>query len=111
MYKILYVYVLECSDKTYYTGVTNNLERRINEHEQGMDAESYTYKRRPLKLVYFEMFTDYNLAIEWEKRIKKWSQKKKKALIDSNWEKLKELSMCLNETNHVISQASRLRSK
>lgn len=83
-FKVLYVYILECVDETYYTGVTNDLERRFIEHDQGVDTDSYTYNRRPLKIVYFEKFNDYNQAIEWEKRIKKWSHKKKKALIDSN---------------------------
>ena len=88
MVKYLYVYIVKCSDNTFYTGVTNNVELRVEQHNAGIDEGSYTYKRRPVILVYCELFTDYNLAIEWETRIKKWSSKKKQALIDSDWEAL-----------------------
>jgi len=47
-----FVYILLCSDSSYYTGVTNNLDRRLYEHEAGFDPKSYTFKRRPLKLVF-----------------------------------------------------------
>jgi putative endonuclease len=100
-YKVLYVYILKCSDNSYYTGVTNDLEKRLKQHDLGIDSESYTFNRRPLQLVYHEIFNNYNLAIEWEKRIKKWSKKKKEALINSNWKKLQEYSKCLNKTKAV----------
>ncbi|MES2680933.1 MAG: GIY-YIG nuclease family protein [Bacteroidota bacterium] len=76
--KYLYVYILKCSDGSYYTGVTNNPERRLEEHNFGINKDAYTYSRRALELVYRERFDDFNLAISWEKRIKKWSRKKKK---------------------------------
>lgn len=88
MVKYLYLYIVKCSDSTFYTGVTNNVELRLEQHNAGIDEASYTYKRRPVMLVFCELFTDYNLAIEWETRIKKWSSKKKQALIDSDWEAL-----------------------
>jgi len=97
--KQLYVYILECSDKSYYTGVTNNPEKRLQEHNRGIITTSYTYTRRPVKIMYVESFTNFNLAIEWEKRIKKWSRKKKEALIDGNWEKLKKFSECMNDSH------------
>ena len=100
--KYLYVYILKCSDGTYYTGVTNNVEKRVTEHNIGNDKESYTYSRRPVELAFCELFTDYNLAIEWETRIKKWSVKKKEALIYSDWKKLVEEARCKNETSHEI---------
>jgi len=90
--KYLYVYILKCSDGTYYTGVTNNVEKRVIEHNTGNDSESFTYSRRPVELVYCELFSDYNLAIQWEKRIKKWSVKKKEALINGNFDLLNSLS-------------------
>lgn len=77
-FKILYVYILFCVDGTYYTGVTNNLDRRLREHETGYNKDSYTYGRRPVQLVYYEMFNNYLQAIDWETRIKKWSSKKKR---------------------------------
>ena len=99
--KYLYVYILKCHDGTYYTGVTNNLERRLKEHNEGINKEAYTFTRRPVELVFYESFTDYNLAIEWETRLKKWSVKKKEALINSDWKKLVEESKCKNETTHL----------
>ncbi len=89
-HKYLYVYILKCSDATYYTGVTNDLEKRFKQHSLGLDKGSYTYSRRPLEIVYHEKFANFRLAIEWETRIKKGSRKKKKALINGNWDALKK---------------------
>ena len=107
--KYLYVYIVKCNDSTYYTGVTNNIEKRLVEHNEGIHKESYTYSRRPVELMFCELFADYNLAIQWEKKIKKWSAKKKEALISSDWKRLIEEARCKNETTH--KNASRLRSK
>jgi putative endonuclease len=90
--KYVYLYIVECSDGTYYTGITNNPERRINEHNSGYDKESYTYSRRPVSLKYCAEFFDPNQAIYWEKRIKGWSHKKKQALIEDDWNAIKEFS-------------------
>ena len=109
MVKYLYVYILKCSDGTYYTGITNNLARRITEHTLGINKDAYTYSRRPVEMIYSERYTDYLLAISWEKRIKKWSKKKKEALISKNWEKLKKAAECKNGTHY--NNTSRLRSK
>ena len=98
--KYLYVYILKCSDKTYYTGVTNDPERRIEEHNSGLNKNSYTFSRRPVKIVYCERFADFDLAIKWEKRIKDWNRKKKEALINENWSQLKIEAKCQNETSH-----------
>jgi putative endonuclease len=95
-----YVYILKCSDNSYYTGVTNNLERRVIEHQEGLDKNSYTHNRRPVELVFYTSFTDINQAISFEKQVKGWSRKKKEAIINNNWEKLKPLSECKNSTSH-----------
>ena len=89
-----HVYILKCSDKTYYTGVTSNIEKRIIEHQSGFykDSYTYTYKRRPIEFVYYTAFTNIELAIEKEKQIKKWSKAKKEALIKSEYEKLPNLA-------------------
>ena len=92
MYKVIYLYILKCSDGSYYIGVTNNLDRRLIEHNQGINKESYTFTRRPVELVFHEMFSDFNLAFEWETKIKKWSKAKKQALINGDFELLKVLS-------------------
>ena len=72
--------------------MTNNLERRINEHKIGIDPKCYTFNKRPVAIVYSVEFGDVNQAIENEKRIKKWSRKKKEALINGEFDKLKLLS-------------------
>ncbi|WBX71297.1 GIY-YIG nuclease family protein [Tenacibaculum retecalamus] len=90
--KIYYVYILKCADKSYYTGFTSNLKQRLVEHKEGNHKESYTYKRRPLELVFYCEFTNVEMAIEKEKQLKKWSRNKKEALINGEFEKLPNLA-------------------
>ncbi len=90
--KLSYVYILKCSDNSYYTGVTSNLNKRIFEHQSGKHQDSYTYNRRPVELVFYAEFTDINVAIETEKQIKKWSRVKKEALINGDFDKLPNLA-------------------
>jgi putative endonuclease len=90
--KFYYVYILECNDESYYTGVTNNLDERIAQHESGYVMTCYTFKRRPLKLVYSVQMDDINQAIALEKQIKGWSRKKKETFINEDWDRLKILS-------------------
>ena len=89
--KDYFVYILKCSDDSYYTGVTNNLEKRINEHQSGI-IKGYTSKKLPVKLVFSERFNDITQAIKFEKQIKGWSRKKKEALINNQPAKLPKLS-------------------
>lgn len=86
------VYILLCSDGSLYTGITNDIERRLHEHESGFNPESFTFKRRPLKLVFTENFNDPSDAIAFEKQIKGWRRDKKQALINGEWARLPELS-------------------
>ena len=76
--KQYFVYILLCSDNSYYTGITNNLERRLYEHETGLDPNSYTCKRRPVKMVLHEMFNDVNHAIALRNKLKAGTEKRKK---------------------------------
>ena len=87
-----YTYILKCSDDKYYTGVTDNIERRIWEHQNGIDPKCYTYSRRPVELVYSESFPEVIYAIMREKQIKGWSRKKKEALISEKFNELPDLS-------------------
>jgi putative endonuclease len=89
--KDYFVYILKCSDTSYYTGVINNLERWLEEHNSGI-IKSYTSKRLPVKLVFSEKFSDINDAIRLEKQLKGRSRKKKEALIAGNFILLVELS-------------------
>jgi putative endonuclease len=98
--KQYFVYILKCKDGSYYTGVTNDVERRVEEHQAGISLSAYTYTRRPVQLVFFERFTTPDEAIAFEKQVKGWSRKKKEAIIENNWHKLKELSVCKNESHH-----------
>ncbi len=87
-----YVYILQCSDGTFYTGVTSNLTQRIHQHEVGFYPNSYTHKRRPVQLAFYCEFSDINLAIEKEKQIKKWTKAKKLALINGDYDGLVNLA-------------------
>ena len=65
-----YVYIVECIDKSYYSGVTNNLDRRLEEHNFGRNPKSFTFKRRSVILRYFDRFQYINDAITCEKQMK-----------------------------------------
>jgi len=93
------MYILECSDGSYYTGSTKDLERRLKQHENGEGA-NHTKKRLPVKLVYFEEFTRIDWAFNREKQVQGWSRKKKEALINGEFEKLHEAAECKNETHY-----------
>ncbi len=68
--KTMYVYILQCSDGSYYTGVTNDLEKRFQEHVLGVFTNCYTYKRRPLEIAYYALFDGPTSAIAFEKKLK-----------------------------------------
>ncbi len=88
----MYVYIVECSDNSYYTGVTNNVERRVHEHNLGQDAGSYTCNRRPVTLRFVQECPGELQAIALEKQLKGWSRKKKLAIIEGRWNDLPTLS-------------------
>ncbi|MBU2446065.1 MAG: GIY-YIG nuclease family protein [Bacteroidetes bacterium] len=90
-HKNYFTYILECSDKSYYVGVTSNLEKRIHEHNF-KKYSGYTAIRLPVKLIWSQQFSDIKEAIKLEKQLKKWSRAKKEALIKGDFELLKELS-------------------
>ena len=92
-----YTYILKCSDDSYYVGFTNNIERRFEEHQEGIDSICYTFKKRPLKLVFFEVYIDVNQAIQREKQLKGWSRKKKEALINNKENDLPLLSIAYRD--------------
>ena len=56
--KTNYVYILKCSDGLTYTGLTNNLERRYQEHQKGLNKTCFTFKRRPVELIFRQEFND-----------------------------------------------------
>ncbi len=87
-----YVYILTNEHKNVlYTGVTNDLVRRVYEHKHHVDANSFTAQYNVTRLVYFEETTDVRVAIEREKQIKSWNRKHKDKLIESknpDWNEL-----------------------
>ena len=74
-----YVYIIECSDKTLYTGTTNNIKRRITAHNSGTGAK-YTHGRGPVKLLHVELFENRSAACKRESVIKKLSKIEKQQL-------------------------------
>ena len=89
---IYYVYILQCADNSYYTGISNHLEKRIEEHEKGVYPTCYTYSRRPVVLKFTESYQFVQDAIAREKQVKRWSREKKEALMKGNFEELRRLA-------------------
>lgn len=87
-----YVYIMSSKSKTIYTGMTNNLIRRVLEHKQ-KKTHGFTYKYNINKLVYFEATPDVRIAIAREKQIKGWTRAKKITLIESVNPEWKDLSV------------------
>ena len=75
-----WVYIVRCSDGTYYTGYTNNLQKRIERHNKGF-ASKYTSQRRPVKLVWYKEYKYFKRAFLEEKRIKHLTRKQKERLV------------------------------
>ncbi len=80
-----YVYILKCSDGTYYTGHTDNLEKRIAEHKN-KSYSGYTSTRLPIKVIFVEECASRSEALEAERKIKTWGKRKKEALAYRGWE-------------------------
>jgi putative endonuclease len=81
---IWYVYMVRCSDGTLYTGITKNLEKRIEAHNSGKDGARYTRSRRPVKLVYSEQVESKSAAAKLEYQFKKMPLSRKKRLVESS---------------------------
>ena len=84
--------MIQCFDGTFYVGVTNDLERRFGQHCEGVDPNSYTYNRRPLHLKWAGDFPSIRDAIDFEKRLKRWSHRKKRAFAEGKWADLHRYS-------------------
>ena len=94
--KSYYVYILKCNDNSYYTGCTDDLARRLNEHSIPYRKEngvlSYVGKRLPYALMFAEEFSELYEALVAERMIKGWSRKKKEALIRHDWDEISNLA-------------------
>ncbi|WP_370087349.1 GIY-YIG nuclease family protein [Ekhidna sp.] len=100
------VYILKCSDDSYYVGVTNDISERVVQHNERLNRRAYTYSRRPVQLVFEEHFHDVNQAIAFEKQVKGWRREKKEALINRDWSKLPDLSIAYRDKIMSSSRAS-----
>jgi putative endonuclease len=86
-----FLYILKCSDSSLYVGSTSNIQARITQHQNGIGS-AYTRRRRPVTLIFIQQFTSLEEAFWKEKQIKRWSRKKKLALIESKFNRLIEFS-------------------
>ena len=87
----VFVYILKCSDNSYYVGHTSDVDNRIEIHNSGK-GPTYTANRRPVKLMYKKEHDSINSAVKRETQIKKWTRAKKNALINGDLNKLKDLA-------------------
>jgi len=90
--KTFYVYIMNSPTGTLYTGMTNDLKRRVNEHKQKL-TEGFTKKYNVTRLAYYEETSDVQTALAREKEIKKWRRSKKIALINTLNPKWQDLSV------------------
>lgn len=97
--KSYYVYILKCSDNSFYTGITGNFDQRWTQHQEGYFKDCYTFKRRPLQLEYHLEFWDVLQAILFEKQVKGWTRAKKRALINDDFDTIQLLAECRNFTH------------
>ena len=77
-----YVYIVECGDNTFYTGYTNNLEKRLKEHNDGKRGARYTRYKRPVKLVWEKEYRQFKPAFKLEKIIKQLTRSQKESLVN-----------------------------
>ena len=86
-----WIYIVCCSDNSYYTGHTDNLEQRIAQHQAG-EVTGYTSKRRPVELVFAQDCATREEAMSGEIQIKGWSRKKKEAMMRNDWKEVQRIS-------------------
>ena len=87
-----WVYMLRCSDGSYYTGHTDNLENRIAQHTASAIPGCYAFSRQPLVVVFSQEFPTREEALASEQQIKGWSREKKEAMIDGDWAEISRLA-------------------
>jgi predicted GIY-YIG superfamily endonuclease len=91
MVRACFVYVLMCADGSFYVGSTTNLSLRLAQHQEGHDPTAYTYRRRPVRLIWCEGFPTLDQALAREQQLRGWSRAKKKALITGDVDLVHEI--------------------
>ena len=104
-----HVYMLRCADGSFYVGHTDELARRVAQHEAG-ELPGYTHERRPVSLVWQQETATREEALAAELRIKAWSRAKKEALVAGNWERLKQLARASTGSARTEGGATRTTS-
>jgi putative endonuclease len=94
---VWYVYILECSDGSYYVGSTTDLAVRVRVHQSGKGPK-HTAIHLPVSLVFSEQHTTLESTVQRERQIKRWTRANQEALIDGSFARLHELSRCLQTT-------------
>jgi putative endonuclease len=94
MDRTTWVYILECADGRYYVGTHRgeDVNDRVSQHQEGWSPTAFTYKRRPVKLVWARSFQDAMSAIAMERRLKRWTRAKKEAFMREDWAGLQDLA-------------------
>ena len=95
-----YMYILLCADGSYYAGSTTDLERRLEQHQNGEGA-NHTKKRLPVSLLYYEEYSIIDGAFYREKQVQGWSRKKKEALIEGKSELLPLLAKAYRDLDEI----------
>jgi predicted GIY-YIG superfamily endonuclease len=90
-----YVYILLCSDGSYYTGHTDNLEMRMAEHQSG-ECGGYTSTRLPVQLLWSQECSTREEALAAEQHVKGWSRKKKEAMMRGDWKAVQQIAWGTN---------------
>ena len=98
-----WVYIVRCADQSYYTGHTDDLECKLAQHESGVIENCYTFKLRPIALIYAQDFSSREEALSAEIQIKRWSRAKKEALAERDWSLLKVLARNHTEFGQVVA--------
>jgi len=101
-----YLYILQCSDDSYYTGHTDDLELRLAQHHQRAYSSCYTATRLPVKLVFQQAFATRTEAFNSEQQIKGWSRKKKEAMMQGNWDEVSKLAVRTSVKNPSTASRS-----
>ena len=101
-----FVYILQCSDGSFYVGHTNDVAARERVHNEGFGPR-YTANRRPVHVVYSERHETLEDAVARERQLKRWSGRKKAALVDANRASLKLLSRCRTQVRKISGHSQR----
>ncbi len=96
-----FMYILLCADGSYYTGSTTDLERRLEQHQNGEGA-NHTKKRLPVSLLYYEEYSRIDEAFYREKQVQGWSRKKKEALIEGKSDLLPLLAKAYRDLDEIL---------